>query len=291
MQNYKIKIRNACLNDSQSIFDWRNDEQSRRMFFNTDAPSYEEHNKWLTDSLLNPNQELYLGEMGDKRIGVCRFDIDSSTSKAEVSINMNPEMRGKNLGKQFLSSAIDEYLTTRDCELTATIKKKNNASRKIFEFVGFEHVREDDQVIYLQKPIEQVAFKKVQESDADVLIELLQKRVFSISHQALPSTSEHKKFVRSSPYRYWGLVLQSGYPVGTFYLQNDNSIGLNLSEPHKRLVHKIISYIHKNFKPETEVKSKIPPYFYVNISFSNEALREVMMELGYLPIQTSFKVS
>ena len=68
--------------------------------------------------------------------------------------------------------------------------------------------------------------------------------------------------------------------AGAIYIQNDNSIGLNLLFPKKTLVRKILGHLKTNFDPKPEVKSKVPDYFYLNVSYSNEDLKEILDELG-----------
>ena len=106
----------------------------------------------------------------------------------------------------------------------------------------------------------------------------------------MPLKSEHLEFVKSNPYRYWVLVFEGDRIVGSYYIQSDNSIGLNLLLPEKILVRRIIHHITSNFKPVKEVKSKIPAYFYINISYANEDLKKVLDDLGIVPIQISYKV-
>jgi len=39
-----------------------------------------------------------------------------------------------------------------------------------------------------------------------------------------------------------------------------------------------------------EVKSKAPPYFYLNISYENNKLGKILCELDASPIQVSYKI-
>ena len=79
-------------------------------------------------------------------------------------------------------------------------------------------------------------------------------------------------------------------PIGTVYVQMDNSIGLNLLKQKKHHVYRTLQHVKHNFKPLDEVKSKIPAYFYVNIPYTNNTLENILSELGALPIQVSLKV-
>jgi len=290
MLDNKIKIRPANLKDCKSLFDWQSDKLSRTMFFNGSSPSIEEHEVWFKSSLCNVDRALYVGELGYKKLGVCRFDFLESEQLAEVSINMNPSMRGCGLGKKFLFESIECYLEKNKYNLLAKVKPNNLASLNVFESAGFESFASDESMVVLRRDFKEVSFKEVNDQDVKVLLKLLEKRDYSISHLNLPSKNEHLLFVKSKPYRYWAIVIEDNLPVGTVYIQSNNSIGLNLLQQKKQLVHKILRHIKTSFNPLKEVKSKAPPYFYVNISYANNKLRKILCELDASPIQVSYKI-
>ena len=290
MQDDNIKIRPAVLDDCYSVFEWRNDKSSREMSLSDNFITFSEHSGWFKSSLQSQKRTLYIGEQENKKIGVCRFDFNLSEFTSDVSINMNPEMRNRGLGKAFLSKCITNYWLKNDYDLLSKIKSQNLASLKIFKSLGFEEYNYKDEVVFLKKPFNNLKFKAVEETDANILFELLGKRQHSISHKVMPSKSEHLAFIKSNPYRYWFLVFEDDQLVGAIYIQKDNSIGLNLLFPHKKLVRKILGYLKRNFDPEPEVKSKVPDYFYLNVSYGNEDLKEILDELGVDPIQLSYKV-
>ena len=111
MQDKKIKIRLANSGDNESIFNWRNNKLSREMFFESMVLTFKEHSNWFNESLSNKKRKLYLGEVNNKKIGICRFDFNEKESSSEVSINMNPEMRSLGFGKRFLFQCIEDYLS------------------------------------------------------------------------------------------------------------------------------------------------------------------------------------
>ena len=285
-----IKIRLANLNDCKSLFDWQSDELSRKMSFNGSSPSIEDHEVWFENSLSNVDRVLYVGELGYKRLGVCRFDFLESEKLAEVSININPSMRGCGLGKKFLFESIECYLEKNKYNLLAKVKPNNLASLNVFKSAGFESFASDESMVVLRRDFKEVSFKEVNDQDAKVLFKLLENRDYSISHLNLPSKNDHLLFVKSKPYRYWAIVLEDNLPVGTVYIQPNNSIGLNLLQQKKQLVYKILRHIKTSFNPLKEVKSKAPPYFYVNISYANKKLGKILCELDASPIQVSYKI-
>ena len=144
-----MKIKDADNSDSLDIFEWRNDPISCQMFVSNKKVTLEEHKKWLESSLNNPLRKIYIGILKDEKVGICRFDIDSKLTSAEVSINLNPTMRGKNLSYQLLSDSIKTYKKTNQIRLTATIKKENKASLIIFQKCSFSIVDQDGSYYHL----------------------------------------------------------------------------------------------------------------------------------------------
>lgn len=144
-----MKIKDADNSDSFDIFEWRNDPISCQMFVSNKKVTLEEHKKWIESSLRNPLRKIYIGILKDEKVGICRFDIDSKLTSAEVSINLNPTMRGKNLSYQLLSESIKTYKKTNQIRLTATIKKENKASLIIFQKCSFSIVDQDGSYYHL----------------------------------------------------------------------------------------------------------------------------------------------
>jgi RimJ/RimL family protein N-acetyltransferase len=144
----------ANANDSRSIWEWRNDEITKQMSITTDSVTWEAHTSWYERSLTNPNRYLYIGYLNDKeKIGMCRFDVDSTTHTAEVSINLNPQFRNKKLSTKMLAEAIKAFRSETDIALTATIKKMNISSIKCFTSIGFVFERDNaDYNYYSYRP-------------------------------------------------------------------------------------------------------------------------------------------
>ena len=146
-----MKIRLANQTDIDDVLAWRNDPLSRSMFRSKGLVALEEHRKWFLASLAEPSRVLYIGLEGEQKIGICRFDYDNAADSAEVSINMNPQERGKGYAVPFLRKAIEAYARESDCELIAQIFKENLVSRKVFERCGFEFVDDDGTLLHYQR--------------------------------------------------------------------------------------------------------------------------------------------
>ena len=141
-------VRNANFDDINDIYRWRNDRYSRSMSVDNKLLSIDNHKTWFKNTLKDPNKKMYVGIINGKKIGVTRFDFDKRKFFTEVSINLNPIMRGKNLSFKLLSKSISLFQKNSKTKLKATIKNKNLSSLKIFKKLGFKKINEDKKFLY-----------------------------------------------------------------------------------------------------------------------------------------------
>ena len=131
-------IKEVSLNDSEDIFKWRNNLDTRLMAKNSKEIKKPIHDEWFKEKIVDDNCFFYLGINQKVKIGVVRFDCDAKNKKSEVSINMNPAERGKKISAFFLQKCIDKFLQINKYSLYSTIKKNNYASQKIFLKCNFK---------------------------------------------------------------------------------------------------------------------------------------------------------
>ena len=148
----EIKIRSAEENDSKDIFEWRNDELTRQMSHTSEIIEWENHSRWYSNSLKSENRILLICEDNrNEKIAIIRFDI--SESNAIISINLNPNQRGKGLAKPCLIGSIEffskEYIEIK-C-LFAEVKEDNIGSQTIFMCAGFTKYNSKDNVGFYKK--------------------------------------------------------------------------------------------------------------------------------------------
>lgn len=139
-----LVFRRALPSDSRDIWNWRNDPETREMSVNSDAVAWESHEAWYARALENPAMRIYVGELsGEGKVGMCRFDLRKESGFADVSINLNPEMRGRKLSQPLLAGTIHDFLKEEPLELRAVVKLRNEASNKLFLRCGFEEASRD----------------------------------------------------------------------------------------------------------------------------------------------------
>lgn len=128
------------------------------------------------------------------------------------------------------------------------------------------------------------------EKQVDVLFGLLKDRVHNISHDKKTTLDQHIKFVYSNPYRHWFLILFEKEIIGSFYIQYDNSVGLNILKLSSEIVESVLNYIKINFEPMAEEPSKVPKNFYLNVPSSNSELINILKKNGLKNTQVSYQI-
>lgn len=132
-----IHLRYATLDDSRSLFDWRNDSLVRRFSRNTKLINWEEHSEWIGRVLSDPKRHLLIGTIDAEAIGVLRFDI--SEARAEISLYLVPGKQGGGLGGALVAAG-ERWLQEHHPEVKtvdAEILAKNTISHKMFSNSGY----------------------------------------------------------------------------------------------------------------------------------------------------------
>lgn len=137
--------------ESLLIWNWRNDELTKQMSKNGEDILWEKHQEWFSLIIKDPDQHLFIAYQAGNPIGTAR--LTRSGHSAKISINLNPDNRGKGLGKKLLEElSLYGFKTLQLDTLTAEIKKGNNASIKIFKESGFSYLKEvDDNFLFFIK--------------------------------------------------------------------------------------------------------------------------------------------
>ena len=127
------------------------------------------------------------------------------------------------------------------------------------------------------------------DSQTQVLYELLKARKHTISHRVLPSYDDHANFVLHNPYRHWFLIQFDGMVIGSVYVQYDNSVGISLREPAMSdSLALVVSSLKNKVKPLEPVASVRYKDFFFNVPASDTNYQNCLEELGYIQSQISF---
>lgn len=138
-KKWTVNVRQAASEDAVLVWPWRNNEATRRFFFDPSPVSLATHLAWWERSVSDPNRVLLLGKLNGQEFGVIRYDL-ADQRRATVSIYLNPEMTGRGLGEALLRAGQD-WLRQNHQEIDTVIAEvipHNVASTRIFLAAGFK---------------------------------------------------------------------------------------------------------------------------------------------------------
>lgn len=125
----------------------------------------------------------------------------------------------------------------------------------------------------------------------ELLYELLNEREHRISHTQAVSFEDHAGFVKNNPYRAWYLVDVNGVAVGSFYVSNENTIGINIEACRDDdVVRKILSHVEDNYDPLDAIPSVRSGVFSINVAPRNEFLLSALKRLGAEVVQLTYQL-
>lgn len=135
-----MRLRPATLNDARCLLTWRNDPDTRQMFFSTAEVPWGAHFAWLTRVLADDAQKLLIWETDEGiPVGTIRVGPDQGAGR-DLSWTIAPDWRGNGLGTEMLRTLV----TTHPDRYRARIKPDNLASLAVCLKAGFRHAAQDD---------------------------------------------------------------------------------------------------------------------------------------------------
>jgi len=123
----------------------------------------------------------------------------------------------------------------------------------------------------------------------ELLYELLNQREHRISHTKAVSFEDHANFVKNNPYRAWYLVDLDGAVVGSFYVSNENTIGINIEACNDAdVVLKILSHVEQKYEPLDAIPSVRSGVFSINVAPQNKFLLSALNSLNAELVQITY---
>ena len=103
----------------------------------------------------------------------------------------------------------------------------------------------------------------------------------NISHSTMPTWHDHVKFIKSSPYTAWYVIMRRNSKIGVVYLTKHNEVGVYIKKEFRRkgyAAHSIKLMMEK-FRSRR---------FLANINPSNKASISLFEGLGFGHIQNTY---
>ena len=131
---HHISFRLATIDDTDIMFEWQSQLETRRYARTQIVPSHDEHTKWVKDTISNPDKLLLLIIHNRKPSGVLRFDNMNEPDTSEVSIFIEPTKHG--LGIASIALKLGRALKPHDT-IFGHVHPDNIASHKLFKTAGY----------------------------------------------------------------------------------------------------------------------------------------------------------
>jgi len=132
-----IIARLALEKDCDDLFEWRNDPITLKSFFNHSIVEKKDHDQWFKDILQSQDSTLIILKKGKNKLGMVRYDRKNSFF--HVSLNTNPEQRGKGYSSDMLLSS-EKLISSKsnNIKIIADILRENKLSVRTFLRAGYK---------------------------------------------------------------------------------------------------------------------------------------------------------
>jgi len=135
--------------NAKLIMEWRNDEHTRMMSYNSDVKVWDNFSEVFEDKYFDnyvpplfacyDNEKIaFIGCVGNNAV-----DSETDEQTCKIGINMSPKFRGRRLGQIIVTKSIDyinsNFPTTK--RIVAEMKPENTPSVRLFQSCGFKFVR------------------------------------------------------------------------------------------------------------------------------------------------------
>lgn len=148
-----VRLRRAVQEDSEFLFNLRNDEEVRCNSFHKELVAREDHEIWLRHVLASAERTLFIAENMDTGEAVGQIRLDDEGDKGyEISYSVAPAFRGQRVGT-IMVGVLMQMLTSAEgsTRVFAQVLPGNHASQQIFIHNGFTRVRETDEYLEYER--------------------------------------------------------------------------------------------------------------------------------------------
>lgn len=143
----EYQLRRVEYKDKQLLYEWVTDKTVRENSFHTGEISVWEHEEWFEKHFYSEQCDIFILEYKGEPIGQIRIDWEGNDG--EISYSIASGYRGQGHGT-ILLQMVETKLEGRGIQLVAKVKKENNASRMIFEHLGYDKVLDKNYIVYLK---------------------------------------------------------------------------------------------------------------------------------------------
>ena len=142
MRAQDIRLRLAEPDDSEQVWHWANDPETRANSFSPEPIPWEDHQRWFARQLSDPDRLLLMADIDHHQLGQIRFDL--ADGRAVVSFSLMPSARGFGWGAPLLIAGTRLLWSTRPgTVIDGHVKPGNAGSTTSFDRAGFTRLPAD----------------------------------------------------------------------------------------------------------------------------------------------------
>ena len=149
----EVSFRDAELQDSRRIWEWRRYPGHERFNKNPTEPDFCEHHEWFTNALKDPNRNFRIVQLGRLPCGYLRLDCLPQRSGA-ISICLSADGKGRKLSRTLLHEADRAALEMGLARIDAEVHAENHASCRAFESAGYTVANHSRPFMLFQRNLE-----------------------------------------------------------------------------------------------------------------------------------------
>lgn len=139
LQQTRLHLRSATIDDCRLVFDWANEPATRQASFSSEPIAWDTHAAWFEQILMDGHTLLWIAtDQSGRPIGQVRFVLQNH--EATISIGLDPAHRGRGYGTALIEQASGVLLDSYGTKVVhAYIKPGNIASEQAFARAGYSH--------------------------------------------------------------------------------------------------------------------------------------------------------
>lgn len=136
MFSENLQIRPVKGSDCELLFKWANDKLVRSNAINKELISWEDHLQWFSKCISSEVTKIFLMETNGISVGQVRFDKDNAGFWI-IDYSVDPAHRSKGYGYLLLTYGMNKF-PAGERRFIGYVKSSNEASKKVFEKIGFK---------------------------------------------------------------------------------------------------------------------------------------------------------
>ncbi len=145
-----LRLRKATMDDIGYVFDLSNMPDVRAQSLSSREITWPEHKAWFAAKLSDAAAQVWVLDAGGLRVGQIR--IDRRGADAYVSYSLDPIVRGRGWGLRLMELGLATIPPGSVGSVIGEVKPENQASRTIFERLGFTSrlADEGDRIVFVK---------------------------------------------------------------------------------------------------------------------------------------------